>query len=253
MKFRIDADWKKAFSDIMYAVILILSALLIVFISIDTFKHIPFLENHTYMTFQFWVCIVFILDFFIGLALADDRWHYTRRRFLFLLLSIPYLNIVNYFGVHLSSDELYWVRFIPLARGALAMSIVVGYLSTNRVSSLFGSYITILVAAIYFGSLIFFAREHSVNTLVPDYWAALWWACMDATTIGCPIQPVTVTGKIIGCVLSCMGVMIFPLFTVYITTLVQRYNARRYPMLSDIFGVTSSTRSPTHNDATGNN
>lgn len=114
MKFRLDADWKKAFSDIMYAVILILSALLIVFISIDTFKHIPFLENHTYMTFQFWVCVVFMLDFFIGLFLADNRLRYTRRRFLFLLLSIPYLNIVNYFGLQLTSDELYWVRFIPL-------------------------------------------------------------------------------------------------------------------------------------------
>ena len=48
---------------------------------------------------------------------------------------------------------------------------------------------------------------------------------MDATTIGCQIQPVTATGKIVSAVLACMGVMIFPLFTVYITSVVERYNS----------------------------
>ena len=46
----------------MNIVVLILSAALISWISYDTFKRINFLENHSYMTFQYWVCMVFILS-----------------------------------------------------------------------------------------------------------------------------------------------------------------------------------------------
>lgn len=244
MTFQPRPEVRKIIIDTLNTIILALSAMLIVLISIDTFRNIPFLDNHAYMTFQFWVCVVFLLDFFVELWLAPDKWSYCRRRFLFFLLSIPYLNIVNYYHIQLTADELYWVRFIPLARGTLAIAIVVGYLSTNKVSSLFGSYITILAAAIYFGSLIFFNQEHGVNPQITGYWPALWWACMDATTIGCDIQPVTVVGKIISAILSCMGVMIFPLFTVYITTLVQRYNARTNPTLSTIFGTQQPQDTP---------
>lgn len=46
-------------------VVMILSIALIVFISYDTFKGINFLESRVYMDFQFWVCIVFLTDFFL--------------------------------------------------------------------------------------------------------------------------------------------------------------------------------------------
>ncbi|MDE5998375.1 MAG: hypothetical protein K2G77_09230, partial [Muribaculaceae bacterium] len=134
----------------MNIVVLILSAALISWISYDTFKRINFLENHSYMTFQYWVCMVFILDFFIGLYYADRKWSYVKRRFWFLILSIPVLNIVNYLDIHLSADALFFVRFIPLARGALALAIVVSYVSSNAVSSLFASYITIMLFIAYF-------------------------------------------------------------------------------------------------------
>lgn len=57
--------------DVMNAVVLVLSVLLIIVISIDTFKKVPLLESHRYMTFQFWVCVVFILDFLSDLYCRD--------------------------------------------------------------------------------------------------------------------------------------------------------------------------------------
>ena len=206
----------------MNIVVLILSAGLISWISYDTFKRINFLENHAYMTFQYWVCMVFILDFFIGLYYADRKWSYVKRRFWFLLLSIPVLNIVNYLNIHLSADALFFVRFIPLARGALALSIVVSYVSSNAVSSLFASYITIMLFIAYFCSLIFYQREAGVNPDVNSYWTALWWTMMNLSTVGCAISPVTVAGKIVAVVLPISGMIIFPLFTVYLTDYVTR-------------------------------
>lgn len=206
----------------MNFIVLVLSVLLIVWISIDTFKKIDFLENHEYMQFQFWVCMFFILDFFVGLFYAEDKWNFFRKRLFFLLLSIPYLNIINLTSFQLSPDALYFVRFIPLARGALAMSIVIGYLSSNAVSSLFMSYIVIMLMVTYFCSLIFFQREAGVNPQVDTYWTALWWSAMNMSTVGCNISPVTVTGKIVAVILPIAGMIIFPLFTVYLTNYVTR-------------------------------
>lgn len=205
---------------IMNFIVLVLSIWLIVWISIDTFEKVDFLENHSYMQFQFWVCMFFILDFFVGLWYADDKWQFFRHRIVFLLLSIPYLNIINQMNIHLSPDALYFVRFIPLARGALALSIVMGYLSSNAINSLFSSYIVIMIMVAYFCSLIFFQREHGVNPQVNTYWTALWWTAMNMSTVGCDISPVTIAGKIVAVVLPISGMIMFPLFTVYLTNYV---------------------------------
>lgn len=203
-------------------VVLVLSLLLIVWISIDTFHRVDLLENHSYMQFQFWVCMVFILDFFVGLVLANDKWGYFKKRIVFLLLSIPYLNIINILDIHLSAEAVYFARFIPLARGALALTIVIGYISSNAITSLFISYLTILLFVVYFCSLIFYQREAGVNPQVNTYWNALWWSAMNMSTVGCNISPVTVAGQIVAVILPVSGMIIFPLFTVYLTDFVAR-------------------------------
>ncbi len=124
--------------------------------------------------------------------------------------------------IHLSHDALYFVRFIPLARGALALSIVISYLSSNAVTSLFMSYLVIMILVAYFCSLIFYQREAGVNPQVNSYWTALWWSAMNLSTVGCDISPVTVSGKIVAVILPITGMVIFPLFTVYLTDYVTR-------------------------------
>lgn len=212
--------------DVMNFIVLILSVLLIVFISVDTFKKINFLENSVYMHFQFWVCIIFIIDFFVEMHYAGNKWRFFRHRIAFLLLSIPYLNLISLLDIELSADALYFVRFIPLARGALALSIVIGYVSSNAVTSLFMSYIAIMLLVTYFCSLIFFQKEQPVNPQVDTYWTALWWAAMNMSTVGCDVSPVTVSGKIVAVILPIAGMVIFPLFTVYLTDYVSRQSKK---------------------------
>lgn len=218
---------QKRITGILNTTVLILSVLLIVFISVDTFKGIPFLDNHAYMTFQFWVCIVFMSVFFIEISFAKNKWRYVRRRWLFFILSIPVLNIINQFNLNLSAETIYFLRFIPLARGGLAISIIVGFFAHNRIASVFASYTAILVLVVYFCSLIIFEREQPVNPQIPDYSSALWFSCMVVTTIGCNIAPLTISGKVLQIVLSGMGMIMFPLFTVFITSTVIRLRQQR--------------------------
>lgn len=211
---------RKILMDFMSTGVLVLSILLIVYISILTFRNEQLLANHQYMTFQFWVCIFFLCDFIVRLVFSANRLRYLARNWAFLLLSIPYLNIVNYLDISVGQEAMFFLRFIPLMRGALAMGIVIGYLSTNAITSLFISYITIMLLVTYFCSLIFYQREHGINHEVDTYWTALWWAFMNMSTVGCYINPMTVTGKLIAVVLPIFGMIIFPLFTVYLTNYV---------------------------------
>ncbi len=84
-----------------------------------------------------------------------------------------------------------------------------------------------MVLITYFASLIFFEREHPVNSMVTNYWDAFWWGCMQVTTLGCSIYPLTVAGKILCVVLSLMGMIMFPLFTVYMTNLIMSRRQRK--------------------------
>ncbi len=209
------------------AIVLVLSLALIVFISYDTFKGINFLENHVYMDFQFWVCMIFLLDFFTQLVLAKDRKKYFARRWFFLLISIPYLNIIEQFNIQFTPEALYYIRFIPLVRGAYTFELVVGYISTNKAFSLMTQYAVLLISIVYFTSLIFFYEEKAVNSNINTYWDALYWACMDCSTVGSYINAVTVIGKVLSVVLPVLGMMMLPLFTVFVTSKVKEYNDRK--------------------------
>lgn len=218
---------KKGVYGLLHVGILILSLILVVFISVDTFEGIPFYTQSSYMEVQFWVCVLFLADFFYEGYLAKDKCRYLATHFVFLLVSIPYLNIFAWMGWTFSPEVNYLLRFIPLIRGGYAMAIVVGWMTYNRTSGLFVSYLTILLSMIYFSSLAFYIMEHGSNALVQNYGSALWWAFMDATTVGSNIVATTVTGKVLSVLLASLGMMMFPIFTVYVTNIMERRNKER--------------------------
>ena len=211
----------------LHIISLLLSLFLIMSISIDTYKGTQFYMQTSYMKVQFWICVWFLFSFFLELLFTERKWHYVWTHFLFFLISIPYINIINYFGWTFSAETTYLIRFIPLVRGGYALAIVVGWLTYNKASSLFISYLTMLFATVYFASLAFYVLESKVNPLVNGYGDALWWACMDVTTVGSNINAMTITGRVLAVLLAALGMMMFPIFTVYVTDMVQNANKRK--------------------------
>ena len=218
---------KRGIYGILHVIILLLSLFLVISISVDTFKGIPFYTQSLYMKVQLWICILFLFDFILELFLSKDKLRYFGTHFLFLLVAIPYQNIIAYMGWTFSPEITYMLRFIPLVRGGYAMAIVVGWLTYNKASSLFISYLTMLLATVYFASLAFFVMEHKVNPLVVGYGDALWWAFMDVKTVGSNIIAVTATGRVLSVLLAALGMMMFPIFTVYVTSLIQKKNKEK--------------------------
>lgn len=209
---------------LLHLAVLVLSVLLIIFISVDTFHGIDFYYQSKFMHFQVWICMAFILDFFIELFMSHNKWHYFKSRFIFLIVSIPYQVLLMHYRIQLPEEVLYVIRYMPLIRGGYALAIVVGWLTYNKVAGLFFTYIIILFSTVYFASLTFYLFEHPVNPGVTNYKDALWWAAMDVTTVGSNISAMTGVGRVLSVVLAAMGMMMFPIFTVYVTNLVTRHN-----------------------------
>lgn len=210
--------------DLLHVMILILSGWLIYTISVDTFSNVDFYEMKKFEKQQFWICIVFLADFLFEFLLAKKKWSYLGSHFIFLLVSIPYQALIFHFGIDLPKEVAYILRYAPLIRGGYAMAIVVSWFTYNRAAGLFVTYLIILVSTVYFASLTFYLFEYKVNPDVLAYKDAVWWAAMDVTTVGSNIIAVTGVGKVLSVVLAALGMMMFPIFTVYVTNLVTERN-----------------------------
>lgn len=200
----------------------IASIILIVSISLEVFSDDSFFKRNIYSDTQFWVCLYFCADFFIFWLLSKNRWQFFRRYFIIFFLSIPYLSFIDNLHEHFTEGEIYLIRLIPLIRGAAAFIFIILLVVRRSTTALFISYIILLFAMIYFITILFFVAERGVNPEVKTFYDSLWWAAMTVTTLGSTIQPMTVSGKVITASLAVVGLTIFPIFTAYITTLVNR-------------------------------
>lgn len=202
---------------LLHWLVLIASGALIVWITRDTLNGVPFFDSPSYRNFQLWMCLLFQIDILIEWWMAPRKWHYVWRNAFFILVSIPYLNIISFSGLHLSSQAMYLFSFVPMIRAGFIFAIIVGALTSSRVLSTFYVYLIWVIASLFFASLMFYEGEHYINPQVDTWWTALWWACMSMTTAGCNIEPVTMAGNVLEVLLSAEGMMLIPVFTVYIT------------------------------------
>lgn len=227
MNHRMESGWKKRLRGTLHVLVLLLSLFLVAGISIDTFRDVPPAGRHSFLRLQSGICLFFLSVFVLELCLAARKLRYLATHWLFLLVSIPYLDIISCFHPELPAEAAYLLRFVPLVRGGYALAIVVGWFASGKASGLFASYLAMLLATVYFSSLMFFVLERGANPMVKDYGSALWWAFMDVTTVGSNIYAVTAVGKVFSVALAALGMMMFPIFTVYITSVVQKANSQQ--------------------------
>lgn len=197
--------------------VLAVSVGLIAVITLDALNNVSFLADEQYTKIQLWVCLFFMADIFIEWLLAEDKRRYWRTHIVFLIVSIPYLTVISYLDIDIPAEAVYLIRLIPLVRTAYIVLIVIGMMSRNWIKSLFSTYVVVFVTALYLGSLMFFVEEHYLNKSVTSFGDALWWGVMNMTTCGSNISAITPTGKVLAVGLSVVGLILFPVFTVYIT------------------------------------
>ncbi|MBD5199634.1 MAG: two pore domain potassium channel family protein [Bacteroides sp.] len=210
----------KILLDTLHFLVLVASCIMIIWITRSTLTSMSFLVDTSYLNFQFWVCILFMIDIAVEWYYSQQKLRYIITNSLFIIISIPYLNIIHHFNLQLPGEVMYLIRFIPLIRAGYVFALVSGALTSNKSLSIFWVYMIWVITSLYIGALLFFVEEHSINPQVDTIWTSLWWAALDMTTVGSNINAMTATGKTIAIILSAEGLMLFPVFTVYVTNAV---------------------------------
>jgi hypothetical protein len=179
-------------------------------------RNISFLDDSRYVKAQLWACLLYQVDIIISFMYAPRKWRYVVTHITSFLVCVPYLSIFELFGVEITRGLHYFLHIIPFVRVAYVVAIVAGAFRYNSVTGVFTAYMTLLVIVVYLSGLIFFVEEHTVNPEVNDYWSALYWSILSLDTVGCSIPEYTVIGKVLSVVLSAGGLILFPVFTVFI-------------------------------------
>ena len=203
-------------SRIFNGLVLAGSLLILVSLSFDIMFERQYYLGAGFLHLQLAVCLIFMADFFVRLATAPCKQHYVARNWILLLVSVPLLNLMEWFGVELSRSLYIVFKAAPLVRGFYGMLILIGF-TRDRVRSLFYAYLFTVAGFTYFSALIFYSFEHGPNPKLDSFGDALWWACMNVTTVGAEIFAVTTIGKILSVVLPGLGMLMLPVFTVYVT------------------------------------
>lgn len=218
--------WTSDLPKFLNFLVLLLSLGLIAFISVDTYYGTNYLENAAYMKYQLAACIVFLAEYFYRFIISHHKFRFFIFAFPFLLVSIPYLNIIEHFNIYVDRDLLIYFCFIPILRGLFALVMVVTYVTKNLSTTVFASYVIVLIPIVYMSGLIFYIAEKNINPGIKNFWYAMWWSGMTFTTVGCNINPVTGTGMILGLLLSLLGIVMLPLFTVYSGDMIRTYSKK---------------------------
>lgn len=216
--------WKSTLPKYLNFFVLALAFGLIAFISWDTYNGTDYLENDVYMSYQLLACFFFLAEYFYRFIISAHKLRFIFWAMPFLLISIPYLNIIEFYGFNVSHEVLVYFCFVPILRGLIALVMVVAYVTENLSTTVFAAYALVLVPVVYMSGLVFYVAEKDVNPAIKSLWYALWWAGMNVTTIGCYINPATNTGMFLGFFLSLLGIIMLPLFTVYFGNVVSKYS-----------------------------
>lgn len=208
----------KALEKILNSLVLIGSMVIIVIASIELLEGNNALSETFILKFHLWICALFLADFFVRWYTNGWTGHFFWNNLFFLLVSIPYLNIIYSLSTTISHSTWLTLRLFPLARGIYGVSLIVSWMTHSRITNLLATYLTILLTTVYFCSIIFYYIEHEVNPPVKTYWDAFDWALMNVTTVGSNIFGVTKIGQILAVILAAAGMIFFPIFTAYVTT-----------------------------------
>lgn len=213
---------------------LLASILLLASLSLEVLYSRTFAEfSEIYTWAMLVVCVIFIADFFMLMWSSSNRLRFFLRNFLILLVSIPYHFIISILGMEPNHLLTMVLSGVVMLRAVMALYITLRWLIERRATRLLWAYIATVAMCTYFASLLFYEYESPVNSSVRNFGDALWWAAMNLTTVGAEIFPVTAIGKVICVLLPVLGTAMFPVLTVYITSLYNRHVASSGTRVAD--------------------
>lgn len=224
-------------------ILVILGSLVIVAtMSIEFFENLSISEDKLmFLQIQYWICLIYMIDYILRFIASKHKVKFFFKNIVLLIISIPIMNIIIHYNVELNHEWSIIIRSLPIIRGIYAIAIFVNVVTRSKISTLFVSYLTFVASLTYFSTMIFYYVEKGANPLVNTYGDAIWWACMDLTTVGSNIYATTTLGKFLSVALAATGMMMFPIFTAYITDIFKNKHQQRQQQHHNISNNSTTT------------
>jgi voltage-gated potassium channel len=151
------------------------------------------------------ICGVFLLDFVVSIARAENKWRYFATwGWIDLISAIPALDVARWGRAARVLRILRIIRGIKVAR--VLLSLFVRYRTRNAM--LAGG--LLLIFAVFTASIAILHVETDPRSIIKTADDAVWWTLCTISTVGYgDLYPVTRAGRIVASLLLVLGVGIF--------------------------------------------
>lgn len=159
------------------------------------------------------LCLVFFIDFCMQLYKSENRTKFFfTTGWLDLISSIPVIHEFRFVRVF---------RVFRIIRIIKSFRLLVSFMKTNKVASLYGLIVFTSITTVILTSTIVLYVEKDVGNIKTAE-DAIWWSFISVTTVGYGDHyPVTRIGRALSVLLISTGIALFGALISYITTKVE--------------------------------
>lgn len=151
---------------------------------------------------DFVICLVFLYDFFRGLAQAENKWKFIANNWIDFVSSIPTVGVLRAARI---------VKIIRLLRVLRSAKYIFQFFSRQNSFNTFRNLVIFNVIIVFFFTVSFYHAEGKANPHITSFSDSLWWTTITTMTVGFlqDISPVTPEGKVLSVVLIFLGMVMF--------------------------------------------
>jgi len=198
----------------LQVITLILSVYVLIALVAQTFFHLAPEIRASLDHVDFWVCLIFLADFFIRLHQAPSKPGFLKWGWIDFVSSIP---MMDWFRI---GRVVRVIRIFRNLRAFRSSKNLLNYLLRERRATSFSAVASISFVLVVFASISILQFETSPDANIKTPVDAFWWAYVTITTVGYGDKfPLSIEGRIVACILMTAGVGLFGTFTGFIASL----------------------------------
>ena len=199
---------------------LFLSIYVLIALVVQTAFVLPEGMNEMLEAIDFFVCLIFLGDFFVRLWRAPSKPAFLKWGWIDFVSSIPMLDLLRVGRV------VRVVRLIRILRAFRSSKNLLRFLILERQGTSIVAVASVAFVLVILAAITVLQFETLPESNIKNAGDAFWWAFATITTVGYGDKfPITTEGRIIACVLMSVGVGLFGTLTGFVATLLVRPGA----------------------------